>query len=125
MNNTRIARGDSFKLWAAIGSSLVFATVAGAALGLANATGTSSAAAVTLDTVKGALPELEKLVKDTLRKPGVPGIAIAVVIPGSDRLCQGVRRTRSGQVRPGGCRYCVSARIRIQTARLDGDRRVS
>ena len=37
------------------------------------------AADVTPQSVKGALPELDKLVEQTLKKTGVPGMAIAVV----------------------------------------------
>jgi Beta-lactamase class C and other penicillin binding proteins len=39
----------------------------------------ASAAGVTPEKVKAALTELEKLAKEALKKPGVPGLAIAVV----------------------------------------------
>ena len=42
-------------------------------------TSASPAGTVTPDRVKMALLELDKLARDVLEKPGVPGLAIAVV----------------------------------------------
>lgn len=78
MKHIRIAGGNSFKLGAAMGVPLILAMV-GAASRLADTASAFPTAGVTPDKVKAALPEREKLVKDTLKKPGVSGIAVAAV----------------------------------------------
>jgi len=42
--------------------------------------GAASAADITVDTVKAALPRLDAIVEDALRRTGVPGVAVAVVL---------------------------------------------
>jgi len=78
MKQQRVTSRQIFKVGVSTGGSLAFA-VAGTASRLASAAGTSTAVGATRDKVMAALPDLEKLVKDTLEKSGVPGMAISIV----------------------------------------------
>src|SRR5207244_12845232 len=55
---------------------------------------------VTREQVKAALPKLEQLVKETLQKTGVPGIALAVVFQDEVLYLKGFGVRKAGENQP-------------------------
>ena len=78
----------------------------------------------TLERVKAATTELEKLTENEMRETGIPGIAIAVVFNDQAIFAKGFgARSRYERKSSNRCGHSVSTGIRIEADRLDGGRR--